>query len=134
MIAKSGFYLYNNHTEYCQESTVLGIAVSNFESLVVCLIKGSGHLALLHVHALAHGGSPSSHWILYVLAQSSMTLWAKMIGFLLLSMQNGIRQQGQHPTRQRITVGKHIFILRIGTIKKTYRESLPYTDFGTALL
>ena len=134
MIAKSGFYLYNNHTEYCQESTVLGIAVSNFESLVVCLIKGSGHLALLHVHALAHGGSPSSHWILRcVLAQSSMTLWAKMIGFLH-TVHAKWDKTARHPTRQRITVGKHIFILRIGTIKKTYRESLPYTDFGTALL
>ena len=61
----------------------IAVAKSRFESLVVCLIRGSGPLALLHVHELAHGGSPSSYWILRcVLAKYNMTLRARMIDFL----------------------------------------------------
>ena len=58
---------------------IQGIAVAKlrFESLVVC------PLAILHVHALAHGGLPSRILDLTcVLAQCSMTLRARMIDFL----------------------------------------------------
>ena len=85
---------------------------------IVCLIRGLGFLVILYVHVQMEATRIQVAWS-YGLHLPSVSWhcghqWS--VSFIL-SMQKGIRQQGQHPTRQRSTVIKiciQIYI-RIGT-------------------
>ena len=85
----------------------IAVAKSRFESLVVCLIRGSGPLALCMSMCLHMGArlQVTGSYGVY-LPSTTWHCGQEWLTSFILSMQNGIRQQGQHPQRQRTTASK----------------------------
>ena len=101
LISTSGFYLYN-HTGYCS---------SQITFWVTCCLFDQGFrpsCMSMHLHMEARLQVSGSYGV-YL----PSTVWhcgQEWLVSFMLSMQNGMRQQGQHPSRQRTTVSKARFI------------------------
>ena len=92
--------------------------LENFKSFVYCLIWDSGSSVVLQVHMEAPLKA-SRYYGLYF-PNSMWHCGQVWVVSFMLSMQKGIRQQGQHPMRQRITVIKNcrLKVWKFQTVKK----------------